>query len=232
MKIKTLLKNCTVDYINIVLRYYVQEFDEPDLSMEQIDIDVFNRDAFDNFIKKYGDSIVEDWTIESFDGIAYMVFDLKKLVTYDKPTTREELSEIINQTIEKEGNNCNLNFIDTSNIEDMSWLFAYSSFNGDISKWDVSNVTNMKGMFKQSHFNGDISEWNVSNVTNMESMFQDSKFNGNISNWDVSNVKEMDCMFMDSKFNGDISKWNVSNVRNKRFMFGDCPLAKNPPEWY
>lgn len=80
MKLKTLLRRCTVDYINIVLRYYVREFDEPDLSMEQIDIEVFNRDAFDNFIDVYGNSVVEDWEIESENGSHYMVFNLKKLV--------------------------------------------------------------------------------------------------------------------------------------------------------
>lgn len=80
MKIKTLLKNCSISYLYITLRYYVREFDEPDLSMEQIDIEVFNRDAFDNFIDVYGNSVVDDWEIESSDGSHYMVFNLKKLV--------------------------------------------------------------------------------------------------------------------------------------------------------
>ena len=80
MRIKTLLKKCTVDHVNIVLRYYASEFDEPGLSMEQIDIDVFNSDAFDDFIKAYGNSVVDDWEIESADGTHYMIFNLKKLV--------------------------------------------------------------------------------------------------------------------------------------------------------
>lgn len=80
MKLKTLLCRCSVDYINIVLRYYVREFDEPDYTMEQLDIEISNRKDFNDFIATYGNSTVEDWTIESFDGIAYMIFDLKKLV--------------------------------------------------------------------------------------------------------------------------------------------------------
>ena len=104
------------------------------------------------------------------------------------PKTKDELEDIINKRIKSEGNECNLNDIDTSNITDMSWLFDDNEFNGDISKWDVSNVTDMGGMFYNSKFNGDISKWNVSNVNNMENMFYGSVFNQDISNWDVSNV--------------------------------------------
>jgi surface protein len=33
------------------------------------------------------------------------------------------------------------------NVKDMRLVFAFSKFNGDISKWDVSNVRYMDGMF-------------------------------------------------------------------------------------
>ena len=94
-----------------------------------------------------------------------------KIVYNYHPKTKDELRKIIKQKIESEGNECNLNDIDTSNITDMSNLFAYSEFNGDISKWDVSNVKNMKGMFMRSNFNSDISNWDVSNVTNSVNIF-------------------------------------------------------------
>ena len=87
------------------------------------------------------------------------------------PKTKDELKDIIDKRIESEGNECNLNDIDTSNIIDMSNLFAHSEFNGDISKWDVSHVKNMKGMFMRSNFNSDISNWDVSNVTNSVNIF-------------------------------------------------------------
>ena len=118
------------------------------------------------------------------------------------PETKEELKDIINKRIESEGNECNLNDIDTSNITDMSFLFADSKFNGNISNWDVSNVTNMEGMFANS------------------------KFNGDISNWDVSNVIYMNYMFYNSVFNSDISNWDVSNVTNNAYIFFNCQIEE------
>ena len=116
--------------------------------------------------------------------------------------TKDELKDIIKRRIESEGNECDLNDIDTSNITDMSKLFEGSEFNGNISKWDVSNVINMKHMFTHSKFNGDISNWDVSNVTNIA------------------------IMFCDSVFNQDISKWNVSNVTNNTDIFYSCPIEE------
>ena len=105
------------------------------------------------------------------------------------------ICDIVNQEIEKYGNEADLNHINTSNVTDMGGLFAGSRFNGDISQWDVSNVKNMGCLFDSSAFNGDISQWDVSNVTDMAFMFDESEFNGDISQWDVSSVKKMKGMF-------------------------------------
>lgn len=88
-----------------------------------------------------------------------------------QPKTLPELKQLVRDTIKEKGPNCDLNFIDTSKITAMSYLFEKSNFNGDISKWDVRNVTNMNYMFCDSDFDGDISEWNVLKVEDHISMF-------------------------------------------------------------
>ena len=59
-----------------------------------------------------------------------------------QPKTKDELREIIKRRISEQGNNCDLNDIDTSLITDMSHLFHGSEFNGNISNWNTSNVIN------------------------------------------------------------------------------------------
>ena len=159
------------------------------------------------------------------------------------PATKEELREIIKKTIKEKDNKCDLNFIDTSKITDMSFLFSpsvslfntddggFNKFNGDISKWDVSNVEDTSFMFYSSIFNGDISKWDVSNVVYMTDMFALSRFNGDISKWDVSNVVYIADMFCSSVFNGDISEWDVSNVENMTNMFALSKFDGDISKW-
>ena len=119
-----------------------------------------------------------------------------------QPKTTEELRKIIEDRIKEQGNNCDLNDIDVSLIEDMSYLFARSSFNGDISKW------------------------NTSNVIYMTSMFYRSKFNHPIGEWDVSNVKSMNCIFYESDFNQNISNWKILEYCDTNLMFSGCPIKE------
>ena len=140
-------------------------------------------------------------TLQNYITEKILINKNSKIVYNYHPKTKDELKDIIKRRIKSEGNECDLNDIDTSNITDMSNLFVYSHFNGDISRWNVSNVTNMGGMF------------------------YGSKFNGDISNWDVSNVETMNYMFMNSKFDSDISNWDVSHVKFKSYIF-NCPIKE------
>ena len=116
------------------------------------------------------------------------------------------LIELTIKAIEENGSECDLNFIDVSNVDNMNSVFRFPE-------------TRM--------FNGDISGWDVSNVTNMQAMFEFSDFNGNISHWDVSNVENMERMFQNSKFKEDISKWTIKDNCNTYEMFKRCHIPNN-----
>ena len=109
-----------------------------------------------------------------------------------------------------------------------------SLYHADLNWIDTSEIYTMHYLFMESKFDGDISEWNVSNVESMYSMFAESNFNGDISNWDVHNVKDMRCMFQNTPFNQNISNWNVSNIslcdqtgiNRAAEMFMYCPIKE------
>lgn len=76
-----------------------------------------------------------------------------------KPTTKDELKELVDKLISERGDNADLNDIDISEITDMCGLFRYSTFNGNTSERDVSKVTNTTAMFYNSAFNGYSLNW-------------------------------------------------------------------------
>ena len=46
----------------------------------------------------------------------------------------------------------------------MSYMFARSVFNGDISRWNVSKVKDASHMFLNARFRGDISDWDLFDI--------------------------------------------------------------------
>ena len=112
------------------------------------------------------------------------------------PKNKNELIKIIRDTIEKEGLNCNLNFINTSKITDMSRLFEASNFDGDISEWDVHNVENMSSMFIGSKFNRDISNWHAEH-TYTYNMFDDCHIKAEYKPKNIYDYKILKFLFQD-----------------------------------
>ena len=159
-----------------------------------------------------------------------------------KEDLQEKIQEIIDKTHPKKGDTIDLNHLDVSRVEDMSYLFYsylnyidFTDYNFNVSKWDVSNVTNMESMIDGcKYFNCDLSKWDVSNVINMNDMFYGCEnFNCDLSRWDVSNVEDMGCMFFGCKnFNCDLSRWDVSNVEDMGCMFDGCDSLEKTSDWY
>ncbi len=140
-----------------------------------------------------------------------------------KAANKAALKAEIAKAIKEQGNEADLNYIDTSSVTDMSKLFEKNTtFNGDISKWDTSSVTNMREMFyRATAFNRPLNNWNVSNVVNMRGMFNfATAFNQPLNNWTVSSVTNMWGMFAEAKaFNQPLNNWNVSSVTDMYGMF-------------
>lgn len=160
--------------------------------------------------------------------------DLEKYIAIWKPENNKQFKNAIAASITMFGVNCSLNWIDTSEITDMSNLFSYSLFNGDISKWNTSKVRLMKNMFINARkFDGDISKWDVSSVYDMEGMFfcatgfKDCSLN----DWDVSNVVNMNSMFYECPYNKPLDKWNVSSVQNMCDMFKYSEFDQDISMW-
>jgi len=141
----------------------------------------------------------------------------------------DDLVSLIEEELKTNGNQCDLNHIDVSNIISMDRLFEDLIFNGDISQWDTSKVESMEGMFLNSFFNGDISNWNTSKVENMYAMFKKSKFNRDISKWNVEKVIDMGEIFLDSDFSYDLNIWKPFQLELLENPFKDSYV--NIPYW-
>ena len=96
-----------------------------------------------------------------------------------KPTSRKELiKNIIDEYKEQKKDvidiqdiELNLTMIDTSEIDDMSYLFQYYPVKTiDVSTWDVSRVKTMENMFAQCKYLTDIyglDKWKTDSLTNI-----------------------------------------------------------------
>ena len=190
-------------------------------------MNIFNKNVEyeDPTANKYYKNMLENGTI-SIKICNY----LRDKINIIKVKSKQDLKKIIKLYKNKPFNTKSLNWLDVSEITDMSFLFCDTQYTGDISKWNVSNVTNMDNMFAYSTFNSNISGWNVSNVANMCQMFYDSSFNKDISKWDISNVTNMKEMFTYSQFHQNISNWIIQKnvIHDDMFVFCNIPEKYKP----
>jgi hypothetical protein len=72
MKIKELLKDCTINPPNVVICLLINK--------AWLEIEIWEYDDCFNFILEYGDRDVIHWSIDNIDGDTYIFFNIKKLV--------------------------------------------------------------------------------------------------------------------------------------------------------
>ena len=122
---------------------------------------------------------------------------------------------------------------DTSNVENMSYMFAYidynvlgqysmTEFNSNLNNWNVSKVKNMIYMFACcTYFNQPLDKWDTSNVESMELAFRAcGKFNQPLNSWNMSKVTNIEHMFaFTEEFNQPLDKWDTRNVISVMLLF-------------
>lgn len=153
-----------------------------------------------------------------FEYINESVFDkdlVKKGLVNDHPQNKAELLDSIRKYIDilkpRRGETIDLNWIDTSKIDDMGGLFEDKSTKRDL--------------------NYDVSDWNVSNVNNFANMFSWCKnFDCDLSKWDVSSGKYFGGMFTNCKnFKGQgLDNWKIDPHANTYQMFKGCKSITLP----
>ena len=228
----TYYKYLNENKLNILSDIEVDSFDEQPIQTKQIShkIDATRRDVITQYLTNMinGQEIPEE-IINEINNPKYF----KRYANLIQVNTKYQLMNILEKAVNTLGDEANLNWINTENINDMSHLFnndLYMYFNGHIELWDVSNVTAMACMFYNCcEFNCDITNWNVSKVVSMANMFRDAlSFTQDLTNWDVSNVEHFTHMFVCSGVANDkklkqsiLYNWNMPDLLNAEYLFSE-----------
>ena len=154
---------------NYIQKLIKEQFSISDLDFSDDDqeygTNIFNKNFTHPYYYKVLDKTITEREINELDS----------MVGVTAPKNKDEFKKII-EFYSKKYPNSSLNWLDVSQITDMSHLFENTKYNGDISKWNTSNVTDMSYMFYfAENFNQPIGNWDVSSVTNMDAMFASAK---------------------------------------------------------
>jgi hypothetical protein len=109
-----------------------------------------------------------------------------------------------------------------------------SKWGGSITHWNTSNVTDMSYMFAGSRTFNQPLAWDTRSVTNMNGMFWASiSFNngGKPLAFDTRNVTTMSCMFLHASVFNQPLAFDTRNVTTLEHMFGITECFNQPLAW-
>ena len=118
----------------------------------------------------------------------------------------------------------------TNNVTNMSNMFAYCTNLANIPDFNTSNVTNMTSMFDYCTNLTTVPQLDTSNVTNVHRMFEQCSNLASIPNFNTSKVTEMIYMFRGCSNLTNIPNFNTSNVRDMSFMLMWCSNLTSIPQ--
>ena len=189
------------------------------------------------------------WKTDNVTDLSYMFYNCASLEDLTKQLKNLVTSKVKDMTYMLYGckllNNLDVSKWNTSNVEDMGYLFNrcenLKQISG-ISKWDTKNVDNMCFLFADCSSLQELRDifiWNTSNVTDMSYMFCDCKSLKFITNdskgtWNTKKVTNMSNMFNGCEnieaFPDNIFKWDTSKVQYMSCMFCNCKSLKSISE--
>ena len=121
-----------------------------------------------------------------------------------------------------------INFGDTADVTDMSYMFHACSNLKSVPLLDTSKVTDMTYMFYDCKIN-DVPLFNTSNVTEMQSWLYSCRQITTVPLIDTSNVTTMQNMFASCIALINVPLFNTSKVTDMSYMFYDCQSLTSVP---
>ena len=122
-----------------------------------------------------------------------------------------------------------IQYSDTENVTNMSWMFDSCSNLQSIPLLDTNNVKSMRYMFNNCLKLQAIPQLNTSNVTDMDYMFKGCTKLQTIPQLNTSNATSMSDMFQSCQSLQTIPLLNTSNVTNMTGMFSRCTNLQSIP---
>ena len=161
------------------------------------------------------------YRIETDDATRLPKFYLNNVINGQKMFQYAYISDNINEMFSSK-------YFNTSNLQDMSYMFANTSFYGDnnLALFDTSNVINMQYAFAYTNY--PLPDFNTEKVQDMSHMFDYCRYKTTFPNLNVSNVTNTAYMFNSCRNLQNLTfDFNVPNAINMSGTFNTCSNLRN-----